>query len=244
MSRDGKPPSLKLVISNGATAIVPSTPVYPIPTKTLSSSPPQNKKLPPPPVQSDRENSAESSAMGIIHSKRMGELERNDSFHSQRGTRPTAAQTSTTSHMASVPKRKPLGSNAMKFVSSVENEDAPRGRQGAPLPPTSAPRAVNTNPNTDEARTITAYTNMSQAKKEPSNGYEGSVQGLDRMPPTPPREEEKTAPSPPRKALINANLPLSTHPTSPLHQRGKSSTGFNILKVYIHLPFPSPVFIR
>jgi hypothetical protein len=57
------------------------------------------------------------------------------------------------------------------------------------------------------------------------------------LPPTPP--EEKSTPVTPRKALVS-----NKQPASPLHARGKSNTGFNILKVLIELPFPSPVLLR
>lgn len=165
--------------------------------------------------------------MGHKHSK--SELERNDSFHSQKDGRSPNLGQSDDGIKAPVVQRKAVPETGVKkFVSLFELNNGPRG--GKPMPaPTSAPRADA--PNTHAA-----------PSKIPVR-TEGST--INQLPPTPP--EESLAPSPPRKAFVGAGLPSNPRtkqPASPLHARGKSSTGFNILKVLIELPFPSPVFLR
>lgn len=65
------------------------------------------------------------------------------------------------------------------------------------------------------------------------------------LPPTPEEEQDTRVPVPPKKVFTGLpSNPRIKAPASPLHFRGKSSTGFNVLKVYICLPFPSPVLVR
>jgi hypothetical protein len=91
-----------------------------------------------------------------------------------------------------------------------------------------------------------------QAKEEEAQGR-GSKQQRDapkvnQLPPTPEEDKFAPAPAPPRKVFTGLGLPSNPRakggPISPKHVRGKSSTGFNLMKVRIHLPFPSPVLIR
>lgn len=151
------------------------------------------------------------------HKPSKSELERNDSFHSQSGDKPSETSPSETAASAPVVKRKAVaGPGVKKFVSLLELNNGPRGGKPS-LAPTSAPR------------------------KEASSKISTSSQ----LPPTPP--EEQSAPSPPRKALVGAGLPSNPRtkqPGSPLHIRGKSSTGFNVLKVLIDLPLPPPALVR
>ncbi|KAF2132292.1 hypothetical protein P153DRAFT_383181 [Dothidotthia symphoricarpi CBS 119687] len=239
LSRGAKPPSLKLTVSNGATANIPPTPAYPVPTKILGSSPPNDRKpLPLPRVHPSNKSSVGTSTMGSVHSRRAGELERNDSILSQREARSTATESSVIAPTAPLVKTKSLGSNVSKFVNLAEQKNAPRGRQGAPPPATFVPRATRT---TSNAGGNGAHAQASRTK-EVSTKVQGTqkseIQELKQMPPTPP-EEDKVSPSPPRKALTNTGSPSNPRAgnlSSPLHQRGKSSTGFNILKA--HRPAP------
>lgn len=234
LSRSGTPPSLKLYVSNGATAHVPPTPmVYPQ-AKTLPSSiAPGNKDLPPPPPErSVKRKELQAATKGHQHSK--SELERNDSFHSQSEGRTSSQDPSETADAAPPVKRKAVpGAGVKKFVSLLELNNGPRGGKPAPAP-TSAPRREQ------ELGTIHS-TNAVPSKIPVRKEFTGSNQ----LPLTPP--EEKITPSPPSKALVGHGLPSNPRnkqPMSPLHTRGKSSTGFNILKVLIEIPFPSPVLLR
>lgn len=145
------------------------------------------------------------------HAPSKNELERNDSFHSQKDGSPTTVTVAPTVQRKAVPAE-----GVKKFVSLFElQNNGPRGGKHTPAP-TSAPRAVPS---------------KIPVKTESSNNQ---------LPPTPP--EEKSTPTTPRKVL--GSSPHVKQPASPLHVRGKSSTGFSILKVLIELPFPSPVFLR
>lgn len=161
------------------------------------------------------------------HKPSKSELERNDSFHSQKDGKSSNSETET----ATVKRKAVPETGVKKFVSLLELNNGPRG--GKPVPaPTSAPRETSSGINA-------ADTTISRipVKKD--------ISANTQLPPTPP--DENSVPSPPRKALVGIGLPSNPRtkqPTSPLHARGKSSTGFNILKVLIDLPFPSPVFLR
>ncbi|XPS71492.1 hypothetical protein M3J09_003675 [Ascochyta lentis] len=237
LSRSGTPPSLNLFVSNGATAHIPPIPlVYP-PVKSIPSSiAPNSKELPPPPPErSIKRKEVQAQTRG--HQPSKSELERNDSFHSQSEGRASDGGSSETSGAAPPVKRKAVpGAGVKKFVSLFELNNGPRGGKPAPAP-TSAPREVN-----GDQEMGTSHSSKATTSKIP---IRNGVATSNRLPPTPP--EEKSVPSPPSKAFVGAGLPSNPHtkqPMSPLHARGKSSTGFNILKVLIELPFPSPVFLR
>ncbi|KAF3051698.1 hypothetical protein E8E11_011257 [Didymella keratinophila] len=221
LSRSGTPPALQLYVSNGATAHIPPTRVVYPPVQTLLSNFPDSKELPPPPPErSIKRKEVQASAMG--HKPSKSELERNDSFHSQNGDKPSEIDPSDATAIASVVKRKAIpGPGVKKFVSLLELNNGPRGGKPAAAP-TSAPRA-------DVANKI-------PTREETSTNNQ--------LPPTPP--EDQSAPSPPRKALVGAGLPSNPRtkqPMSPLHTRGKSSSGFNILKAQRPAP-PVPTMKR
>jgi hypothetical protein len=157
------------------------------------------------------------------HRPSKSELERNDSFHSQKGGNTSGTSPSEDAAAAPLVKRKAVaGPGVKKFVSLLELNSGPRGGKPAPAP-TSAPR--------------TEVVSKIPVRKEISTNSQ--------LPPTPP--EEQSTPSPPRKALVGVGLPSNPRtkqPMSPLHARGKSNTGFNILKVLIELPLPPPALLR
>ncbi|KAF3040286.1 hypothetical protein E8E12_005816 [Didymella heteroderae] len=221
LSRSGTPPALQLFVSNGATAHIPSTPAGYPPVQILASNFPDSKELPPPPPERSIKRK-ELQAVPMGHEPSKSELERNDSFHSQNGDKPSGTSPSEPNVTAPVVTRKAIpGSGVKKFVSLLELNNGPRGGKPAPAP-TSAPRK-------EVASKIPVQKDM------PANNQ---------LPPTPP--EEASAPSPPRKALVGAGLPSNPRtkqPISPLHTRGKSSTGFNILKAQRPAP-PVPTMKR
>jgi hypothetical protein len=227
------------VTSNGSTAIVPPTPLpsqtYPVPsdfeTKDLPSPPP------PPPVKSERRS--ERAAMGSQQSKSQRELARNDSLHSQGETERTRNEDQAASIEVPEVKRKALPAPAVKkFMSLAALGTGPRGGKGGPQPPTSAPRKRSVDSQASEPREEALLVDDQQR--------ETSTQG--ELPPTPDEEKNiAAAPAPPRKVFTALGLPSNPRargPPSPLHVRGKSSTGFNLMKVRISIPFPSPVFFR
>ena len=171
------------------------------------------------------------------HKPSKSELERNDSFHSQSEGRSLEKVQSETAAAAPPVKRKAVpGANVKKFVSLMELNNRPRGGKPAPAP-TSAPRETSSDQETSAISNSTAAPSKIPIRREVSTGSQ--------LPPTPP--EEKSVPSPPRKALMGVGLPSNPRtkqPMSPLHTRGKSSTGFNILKVLIELPLPPPALLR
>ncbi|KAJ8110288.1 hypothetical protein OPT61_g6835 [Boeremia exigua] len=225
LSRSGTPPSLKLFVSNGATAHMPSTPiVYPTVKPLPSSVTPDSKELPPPPPErSIKRKEVQGATMG--HKPSKSELERNDSFHSQKDAKsPDEGYPEATAAAPPLPvKRKAVpDSGVRKFVSLLELKNGPRG--GKPTPaPTSAPRATSAGSGTGTMSSTDTPPSKIPVKKE--------ISASNQLPPTPP--DEQPGPSPPRKALVGVGLPSNPRtkqPTSPLHARGKSSTGFNILK--------------
>ena len=175
--------------------------------------------------------------MAIGHQPSKSELERNDSFHSQSEGKFSGQDPYETAGAASPVKRKAVpGAGIKKFVSLLELNNGPRGGKLAPTP-TSAPRKLSGGQEMGIIHSSNAAPSKMPARKE--------VVVSNQLPPTPP--DEKTVPSLPSKALVGVGLPLNhrtKQPMSPLHTRGKSSTGFNILKVLIELPFPSPVLLR
>lgn len=162
------------------------------------------------------------------HKPSKSELERNDSFHSLKDGKRSVVGDADIPTAPTVQRKAIPDSGVKKFVSLFELNNGPRG--GKPVAaPTSAPRDT-----------------ISGKDMGPSRiPVKQDISASSQLPPTPP--EENTVPSPPRKALVGLGLPSNPRtkqPASPLHARGKSSTGFNILKVLIELPFPSPVFLR
>jgi hypothetical protein len=209
--------------------------VYPQVQAIPSSTVPDSKELPPPPPErSIKRKEVQAATRG--HQPSRSELERNDSFHSQNEGRPLEQGPSETACAAPPVKRKAVpGAGVKKFVSLLELNNGPRG--GKPAGPTSAPRNAS-----ESVESVQTHDSNTAPSKIP---VRKEMVTSNQLPPTPP--DEKTAPSPPSKVLIGVGLPSNPRtkqPMSPLHARGKSSTGFNILKVLIELPFPSPVFLR
>jgi hypothetical protein len=211
--------------------------MYPTVPTIPSSSAPDGKELPPPPPERSIKRKEVQAAAIKGHQPSKSELERNDSFHSQSEGKGSEHGPSETTGATSPVKRKAVpGAGVKKFVSLLELNNGPRGGKPAPAP-TSAPRKMNAGQETGVVQNSNAAPSKIPVRKE--------VASSNQLPPTPP--EDKSVPSPPRKALVGAGLPSNPRtktPMSPLHTRGKSSTGFNILKVLIELPFPSPVLLR
>jgi hypothetical protein len=238
LSRDGKPASLNLVISHGSTAVIPPTPALSVraqtfPVRTDSKSLPSPP--PPPPEKSARRSNVQRKP--LQQSKSQTDLARNDSLLSNGETQPAAMERPATVEAVGSVKRKALPEPAAKkFMGLGQLGTGPRGGKGGPLPPTSAPRKKSV----DAQAPATEREDSSRAEKQQ---HEAPV--VNQLPPTP--EDDKSAPALPRKAAalgLPSNPRARGGPISPKHVRGKSSTGFGLLKVRIHLPFPSPVLLR
>jgi hypothetical protein len=179
--------------------------------------------------------------MGNKLSKAAKDLARNDSFLSKDGKK-DGMETSP------VVKRKALAEQGLKkFKSLAELGNGPRGRKGAPMPPTSAPREASGDRQVSKAALpkagVDGQTEVQESTKAQPEEPPRNVQA--RLPPTPDDEKDTAGPTRPKQAFKGLpSNPRTNPPASPLHMRGKSSTGFNVLKVYIHLPIPSPVLVR
>jgi hypothetical protein len=183
-------------------------------------------------------------------SKSQPDLARNDSLLSQGETKSALNERPGTVEAVPAVKRKALPAPAAKkFMSLAQLGTGPRGGKGGPLPPTSAPRKKSVD---SEAAGIEREETV-QVKEEgvndPASNQQYGAPAVNKLPPTPDEDKFTTAaPAPPRKVFTGLGLPSNPRtkggPISPKHTRGKSSTGFNLLKVRIQLPFPSPVFIR
>jgi hypothetical protein len=124
----------------------------------------------------------------------------------------------------------------------------PRGGKGGPLPPTSAPRKKSVDSRASDAPGENLQTKVAEVTVQVQD-QSGDAPTQGQMPPTPEEDKSTTlAPAPPRKTFTPLGLPSNPRAkggsVSPLHVRGKSSTGFDLLKVRISIPFPSPVFFR
>ncbi|CAN9296331.1 unnamed protein product [Alternaria alternata] len=227
LSRESKPASLKLTISNGSTATVPPTPVFPARSESLPSSGAEEKDLPPPPpAKSERRKSIKQFDTRNGSSLPATDLSRNDSLLSQDGNRdPTEVSNETISPII---KRKAVPDQGLKkFKSLAELTNGPRGRKGAPMPPTSAPRDLSVDSQRSDAmpRKASVDSQASMVEEQPRNMET-------QLPPTPDEEQEDAkVPAPPKKVFTGLpSNPRVKAPASPLHARGKSSTGFNVLK--------------
>ncbi|KAG9187653.1 hypothetical protein G6011_05524 [Alternaria panax] len=235
LSRESKPASLRLTISNGSTATVPPTPVFPARSESLPSAS-EDKDLPPPPAKSERRRSTKQSDTGDESSSRATDLSRNDSLLSQGGSKDTSG--TSTQSISPVVKRKAVADQGLqKFKSLAELSNGPRGRNGAPMHPTSAPRDVSVDSQRSDAMprktSVDGRVNM---LGEQQRGMEAQ------LPPTPDEEQEDVkVPAPPKRVFTGLpSNPRVKAPASPLHARGKSSTGFSVLKAMRPAP-PIPV---
>ncbi|KAH7126754.1 hypothetical protein B0J11DRAFT_285406 [Dendryphion nanum] len=237
MSRNSKPPSLKLLKSNGATAIIPQSQAPPAPAKDIYSSlnSIQDRPLPPPPPpKSERRQ----SSMGNGTSK----PERRDSKD------PQDSRSIDSSASVSVPpvKRKPVP--AAKGFSLADLGAGPRGRkpvaneQDNPRRPsvarseneTPAPRAPSAN-----------RANLSKQELPAPPIHQDKAEAP--LPPPPPEKEQLTLPPAPRKALGLPSNPRAKGQDTSMsskHIRGKSSTGLDIMKVYTYLSPPKPAHLN
>ncbi|KAI4956357.1 hypothetical protein J4E91_000568 [Alternaria rosae] len=233
LSRESKPASLKLTISNGSTATVPSTPAFLVRSESLPSSAIEEKDLPPPPpAKSERRKSVKQSDMGSQSSRPATDLARNDSLLSQGESR-DSTETSTTTTSPVIGRKAVPDQGLKKFKSLAELNNGPRGRKGAPMPPTSAPRNLSVDSQQSDAvsrkGSVDSQANMPEAAApHPAEKPRNTDAEL---PPTPEEEQDTRVPAPPKKVFTGLpSNPRVKAPASPLHFRGKSSTGFNVLK--------------
>jgi hypothetical protein len=180
-------------------------------------------------------------------SKSQPDLARNDSLLSQGETK---NERPGTVEAVPVVKRKALPAPAAKkFMGLAQLGTGPRGGKGGPLPPTSAPRKTSVDSGAVAMEREEAMQAKEEEVKDPASDQRYDAPAVNKLPPTPDEDKFITAaPAPPRKVFTGLGLPSNPRtkggPVSPKHTRGKSSTGFNLLKVRIHLPFPPPVVIR
>lgn len=195
------------------------------------SSPP-----PPPPKKSARRSAVQRKPLSLQQSRSQSDLARSDSLLSPSENRSSMERPATVEAVSSV-KRKALPEPAAKkFVGLAQLGAGPRGGKRGPLPPTSAPRKKSVD-------TEAPVKSQEDDVKAPAVQQQRHAPAMNQMPPTP---EEDKAPALPRKAAIGlpSNPRAKGGAASPKHVRGKSSTGFSLLKVRIQLPFPSPVLLR
>ncbi|CAO2657442.1 Nn.00g035680.m01.CDS01 [Neocucurbitaria sp. VM-36] len=237
LSRGSKPASLKLTISNGSTATIPPTPALPAPTQHVSSfEAAEEKDLPPPPPEkSIRRKSVKQPAQQRPKSAK--DLARNDSLLSPNKTKAAVQVSSEVVDTSPIVKRKAVPTPAAKkFTSLAELGNGPRGGKGGPMPRTSAQRKASVDSQVSEVpQSDSSLTSEETIKPE----VKEQVPNLNQLPPTPEEEKPALPPAPPRKVFTGVGLPSNPRakgPASPLHVRGKSSTGFNILKA--HRPAP------
>lgn len=184
------------------------------------------------------------------------DLARNDSMLSQGQKQATGEDSSMSAETSQPVKRKALPEIAVrKFKSLAELGQGPRGGKGGPLSRISA----STNATQAQDANASSVTVVSQASEDSNSDSSDATVTLEnsqpqekaptnnQLPPTPDDDLSMTAPTRPRKAFAALGLPSNPRTrasSSPKHLRGKSSTGFNLLQVRIHLPFPPPVLIR
>ena len=229
MSRNSKPPSLKLLKSNGATAIIPQSPAPPAPAKDkypYSEKVEERPLPPPPPPKSERRK----SSMGNGNSK----SDRRDSKEPQ-DSRPVE----NTAQAAPAPvKRKPVP--VMKGFSLADLGAGPRGKKPVANEQDNSRRPlVARSENETSARSAASGYRVNLSKQELPAPPVQQVKEEAPLPPPPSEKPQPALPSQPRKAIgLPANPRVRSQESSMnnKHVRGKSSTGLDIMKVYI--PFP------
>ncbi|KAF2007359.1 hypothetical protein P154DRAFT_558631 [Amniculicola lignicola CBS 123094] len=234
MSRSSKPPSLKLVRSNGSTATLDYSPPAPAPvpshdpfadpspaarvpsTERISTERP----LPPPPPEKSARRQQSNASMGHRGSKEAGEGQE------ERGRSPEV-------------KRKALPTQAVKkFMSLAELRGGPRanrrpssGDEAVPRKPVGGDRPVLPPPVSEREASISPERTSKQSTL--SSAPAPAPAPAPQLPPKPAAlpaipqnlKAERPAPAPPKKNGFMGGLP-----TNPKHSRGKSSTGFDMLK--------------
>jgi hypothetical protein len=207
---------------------------FPVASNTESKDLPSPP--PPPPAKSARRSEVQRKPMSLRQSKSQTDLARNDSLLSNGETKPSMDRPATVEAVSSVKRKALPAPAAKKFVGLAQLGTGPRGGKGGPLPPTSAPRKKSVD---DQAPA--KY--QEADNKVITEQQQRDAPAVNQMPPTP---EEDKAPVPPRKVALGlpSNPRARGGPISPKHVRGKSSTGFSLLKVRIQLPYPSPVLLR
>ncbi|KAH7563193.1 hypothetical protein J3E72DRAFT_244525 [Bipolaris maydis] len=218
LSRGSRPPSLKLTISNGSTATVPSPSAFPLPSQSIPSAVSAVEDLPPPPPpKSDRREE-----MGGRVSKQA--RERNDSLLSQGKSSDASSP---------VVKRKAVPETVRTFKSLAELGNGPRGRKAVPTAPAYVPKRENV-----ESNVSASEMDNSQPKKNLPN-----MQA--QLPPTPDEEKEDTTSlAQPKKVFGLPSNPRVNSLGSPVSVQGKSSTGLSVLKAQRPAPSPPTVNIH
>jgi hypothetical protein len=300
MSRSSKPPSLKLLASNGATAIVPPMPAPPPKDEPapVPVDPFEDRPLPPPPPEKSERRMSQrrvQPAMGNFPSR----PERRDSKEPQESGSMMNKQEQEQPQPAPAMRRKPVPvpSVQKKFPSLADLQKGPRGRSVAPKPTTATAETVavpressqesSRRPSVpsirEQSRNPSSTRGSRESSRRPSlpgsqertrkpsipssvdeaparNALSGHRPTFSKsstsspLPPTPvekptpveqPSEPKVEAPLPPPPRKVFAGLPSNPRSKAPeptKHSRGKSSTGFDIMKVY--LPFPKPAHLK
>ncbi|KAF1964704.1 hypothetical protein BU23DRAFT_51544 [Bimuria novae-zelandiae CBS 107.79] len=217
LKRRSVPRSLTLTKSNGSTAVLPSPPTISsqleahIPSKEQAE---EQKSLPPPPPEKSARRQ-QQAAMGNSNPKVRSP--RKDSLHSQDGK---------DGAMEPV-KRKPLP----KFTSLAELGKGPRGGKGGPLPqPRPRKQSLEVKSDDDRGRTLVrSDVHSTNHGSTPSNPREQAapMEAPRIVNPLPTPDDDITAAAPQPTRLPFGGMGL---PSNPKHKKGKSSTGFDILK--------------
>ncbi|KAF1833814.1 hypothetical protein BDW02DRAFT_360939 [Decorospora gaudefroyi] len=234
LSRGSKPASLVLKISNGSTATIPPSPAFPVRSESLPESgvPVEEKELPPPPpAKSERRLSVKQADMGTKLSKAAKELARSDSLLSpSEKTKDTVEVSTEDAPAPAAVKRKAVPEPGLKkFKSLIELGNGPRGRKVGPMPPTSAPRKASVDSKDSNAAPRKASVDSQATTKIQPDEHARVMEA--QLPPTPDEDIAAPVPAPPKKVFAGLpSNPRAKGPSSPLHMRGKSSTGFHVLK--------------
>lgn len=225
-------------MSNGSTATIPPTPLVVASQLTSPSSELiADKELPPPPPAKSLRRKTVNQP-GQEQARGTTELSRNDSLLSPAKSKAPTVSSVEAVEAPPVVKRKALPEPASKkFASLAELGQGPRGGKSGPIPPrkTSVDSQASESNQTHDKQIVEDKHSQPAEEKIPS-------------PPAKENEKEALPLAPPRKVFTglpsNPRTKTPASPRSPLHLRGKSSTGFNILKVYTHISFPAPVLLR
>ncbi|KAF2275896.1 uncharacterized protein EI97DRAFT_60161 [Westerdykella ornata] len=209
MIRQSKPPSLKLLASNGSTAIVPPSPVPqapPAPPKEQPSFPPRSQSLqdrplpPPPPEKSELRVSIQRdsrSTMGHHQSK----SSRKDSKGPDDLQEPPRPKEVSPQERTAKIARKPLPQPSFpkRFASLADLKNGPRGKLAAAA--AAASKLIGTDPETDldssratgvsEEQPVTAFERVSKTsqrsapEREAPSQTASSATRTNNLPPTP-----------------------------------------------------------
>ncbi|KAF2751692.1 hypothetical protein M011DRAFT_454623 [Sporormia fimetaria CBS 119925] len=236
ITRNSKPATLKLHVSNGTTAVVssPAPPPPPAKDQTTTFQAAEERPLPPPPPEkSERRKSLRDSGVKMGHS---------ESKLSRKSSRDGS---SLVQEEQQIPKRKPVPF-PKRFASLADLRNGPKGKPPQQPPAPGADHAPVRGSTPDSQRTVAQETISVQPlpRLHRSTSSKTSLSSQSTVKPKDPFTAERNAPAPPQPRRIYPGIPSNPRsskqqqegsPPQPRAQsKGSISSGAGIVKSLEH----------